>query len=83
MDCSMPGLSVFHCLSEFVQIHVHGVGDAAYPSHLIWSILENFYKDFKKTSLTYFSQEKSYMCLLFLLYVLNKKSHFYTDWSKV
>ena len=23
MDCSMPGSSVFHCLPEFVQIHVH------------------------------------------------------------
>ena len=28
MDCSMPGPSVLHCLSEFAQIHVHWVGDA-------------------------------------------------------
>ena len=23
MDCRMPGSSVFHCLLEFAQIHVH------------------------------------------------------------
>ena len=28
MDCSMPGSSVFHCLPEFAQIHVHWVSDA-------------------------------------------------------
>ena len=33
MDCSWPGLSVHHQLSEFTQIHVHWVGDAIY--HLI------------------------------------------------
>ena len=27
-DCSMPGSSVFHCLREFAQIHVHWVSDA-------------------------------------------------------
>ena len=25
MDCSMPGSSVLHCLSEFAQIHVHWI----------------------------------------------------------
>ena len=33
MDCNTPGSPVFHCLPEFVQIHVHWVGDAAWPSH--------------------------------------------------
>ena len=33
MDCSMPGSSVLHCLSELAQIHVHWVSDAIYPSH--------------------------------------------------
>ena len=28
MDCSMPGCPVFCCLPEFVQIHVHWIGDA-------------------------------------------------------
>ena len=28
MDCSTPGLSVHHQLLEFIQIHVHWVGDA-------------------------------------------------------
>ena len=29
MDCSMLGSSVLHCLPEFAQFHVHGVGDAS------------------------------------------------------
>ena len=33
MDCSPPGSSVFHYLPEFVQIHVHWVGDAIQQSH--------------------------------------------------
>ena len=33
MNCSMPGSSVFHCLPEFGQTHVHWVNDAIY--HLI------------------------------------------------
>ena len=33
MDCSMPGLPVFHHLPEFAQNHVHQVGDAVQPSH--------------------------------------------------
>ena len=32
MDCSTPDFPV-HCLSEFVQTHVHRVGDAIQPSH--------------------------------------------------
>ena len=34
MDCSMPGSSV-HSLLELAQIHVHWVGDAIQPSHLL------------------------------------------------
>ena len=37
MDCSMPGLPVHHQLTEFTQTHVHWVGDAIQPSHLLSS----------------------------------------------
>ena len=33
MDCSTPGFSVYHQLSEFMQTHVHWVGVATQPSH--------------------------------------------------
>ena len=33
MDCRTPGFWVLHYLSEFVQTHVHWVGDAIQPSH--------------------------------------------------
>ena len=33
MDCSLPGLPVYHQLSEFTQTHVHWVGDAIQLSH--------------------------------------------------
>ena len=33
MDGSTPGYSVFHCLTEFAQTHVHWFGDAIQPSH--------------------------------------------------
>ena len=33
MDCSMPGLPVYHQLPELAQTHVHPVGDAIQPSH--------------------------------------------------
>ena len=33
MNCSMPGLPVYHQLPEFTQTHVHRVGDAVQPSH--------------------------------------------------
>ena len=33
MDCSMPGLPVHHQFLEFIQTHVHWVGDAIQPSH--------------------------------------------------
>ena len=39
MDCSMPGFPVFHCVLEFAQTHVHWVGDAIQPSHLLSSLL--------------------------------------------
>ena len=34
MNCSTPGLPVYHQLPEFTQTHVHRVGDAIQPSHL-------------------------------------------------
>ena len=33
MDCSTPGFTVHHQLSEFTQTHVHQAGDAIQPSH--------------------------------------------------
>ena len=33
MNSSMPGLPVRHQLPEFIQTHVHQVGDAIQPSH--------------------------------------------------
>ena len=37
MNRSMPGLPVHHQLPEFTQTHVHLVGDAIQPSHLLLS----------------------------------------------
>ena len=37
MNRSMPGLPVHHQLLEFTQTHVHQVGDAIQPSHLLSS----------------------------------------------
>ena len=37
MDCSIPGLPDHHQLPEFTQTHVHWVGDAIQPSHLLSS----------------------------------------------
>ena len=39
MNCSTPGLPVHHQLPEFTQTHVHRVGDAIQPSHLLSSPL--------------------------------------------
>ena len=33
MNCSMPGLPVYHQLPEFTQTHIHWVRDAIQPSH--------------------------------------------------
>ena len=35
MDCSRPGFPVHHQLPELAQTHVHWVGNAIQPSHLI------------------------------------------------
>ena len=37
MNLSTPGLPVHHQLPELTQTHVHGVGDAIQPSHLLSS----------------------------------------------
>ena len=33
MNCSTPGLPIRHQLQEFIQTHIHRVGDAIQPSH--------------------------------------------------
>ena len=37
MDCSTPDFPVLHHLAELAQTHVHRVGDAIQPSHLLSS----------------------------------------------
>ena len=37
MDCSMPGLSAHHQISELTQTYVHWVSDAIQPFHLLSS----------------------------------------------
>ena len=37
MNCSTPGLPIHHQLPEFSQTHVHWVGNAIQPSHLLSS----------------------------------------------
>ena len=37
MNCSTPGLPVYHQLPEFIQTHVHRVSDAIQPSHPLLS----------------------------------------------
>ena len=39
MDCSTPGFPVHYQLLEFTHTHVHWVGDAIQPSHLLSSPL--------------------------------------------
>ena len=39
MNRSMPGFPVHHQLLEFTQTHVHWVGDAIQPSHLLCPLL--------------------------------------------
>ena len=45
MACSTPGLPVLHQLPEFIQTHVHWVGDAIQPFHPLFpfsSSLQSF-----------------------------------------
>ena len=37
MNCSKPGLSVHHQLSQFTQTHIHWISDAIQPSHPVSS----------------------------------------------
>ena len=45
MNCSTPGLPDHHQLLEFIQTHVHQVGDTIQPSHQLYF---NFKKMWKK-----------------------------------
>jgi len=42
MDCSTPGLLVYHHLPEFAQVHVHWIGDVIQPSHPLLSYSSAF-----------------------------------------
>ena len=46
MDCSTPGLPIYHQLWEPTQIHVHHVGDAIQPSHPLLSPSPPAFKSF-------------------------------------
>ena len=39
MDCSTPGLPVYHQLQKFTQTHVHSVKDVIQPSHPLSCLL--------------------------------------------
>ena len=54
MDCSTPGFHVHHQLLEFIQTHVHWVGDAIQPSH---PLLSPFPPAFNLSSIRIFSNE--------------------------
>ena len=54
MDCSTPGFPVNHQLPELAQIHVHRVGNAIQPSHLLSSLSPSA---FKPCSIRVFSSE--------------------------
>ena len=43
MDCSTPGLPVYHQLPEPTQTHVHRVSDAIQPSHPLSHALEQWF----------------------------------------
>ena len=47
MDCSTPGLPVFHHLPERAQTHVHWVGDAIQPSHPILLLLPSVFPNIR------------------------------------
>ena len=38
-DCSTPGFPVYHQLLDFIQTHIHWVGDAIQPSHPLSPLL--------------------------------------------
>ena len=38
MDCSTPGLPIYHQLPEFTQTHVHWVSNTIQPSHPLLSL---------------------------------------------
>ena len=51
MDCSMPGFSVHHQILEFVQTHVHPVGDAIQLSRPLLSASPPAFKLFQHQGL--------------------------------
>ena len=69
MNCSMPGLPVHHELPEFTQTHVHRVGDAIQPFHLLSSpfpLAPNPSQHWAPTDLESFSFSVLSFCLFIL-----------------
>ena len=44
-DCSMPGFPVPHHLLEFVQVHIHWIGDAISSSAFLFSFCLQFFPE--------------------------------------
>ena len=57
MNCSTPGLPLHHQLPEFTQTHVHRVGDAIQPSHLLSSPFSSCSQSFPESRV--FSSESA------------------------
>ena len=62
MHCSTPGLPVHRQLPEFIQTHVHRVGDAIQPSHSLIMVMAKFKAKMKVLNLNpvFFSLEPQY-----------------------
>ena len=65
MDCITSGLSVYHQLLEFTQIHVHGVSDAMQPSHTLSSPSPHAFNHSHHQGLFFFLFFKFYFILLY------------------
>ena len=51
MDCSRPGLPVYHQLLEFTQTHLHWVSDAIQPSHPLPLLLPSVFPSIRVFSI--------------------------------
>ena len=73
MDCNTPGFPVHHQLPWFAQTHVHQVGDAIQPSHLL---LLPFPPAFN------LSQQFLLSSIFLSIRVFSKESVFHIRWPK-
>ena len=79
MDCSTPGSSVLHYLSEFAQNHVHGISDTIQPLHPLLPLSLNILLNMPHTDyvlLRMFTLPALYTPILCILLVLKRVSSF-------